>query len=88
MKCGNCGAKVPWGFWEHICPQCGRRYPSIRSLVVSLILWSVVLVLATLSMLVYERYSLLDTLLVASLAILVVVNMANIVVLQKKREGV
>jgi len=88
-KCMKCGSRLPffWG-WEVICPQCGVRYPSIRSLVYLLVLIVAILIFHILVSFVYDSSpDIWDALQIWIWGFLAIFLMMHIVVLRRRRRG-
>jgi len=88
MKCRTCGAEVPWGVWERICPQCGARYPSTDALGVLLAIACVAFLLLLPAAIADGGHNVLILLSAAAQAALVVVVSVNIGVLHRRRKVV
>ena len=85
-RCRKCGNKLPFYLgWEFVCPQCGVRHPSIRTLTRWLAVF--VVLLAVHSVMFLDTTSILDGTVVAALAIGIVLSSAQIIVLQIRRKG-
>ena len=70
--------------WEFVCPQCGVRHPSIRTLVGFLAIWAILL--AVHSLMFLDRTTLFDGVAVAALVFLIVFSSLQVIVLQKRRK--
>ena len=85
-RCRKCGNKLPLYLgWEFVCPQCGVRHPSIRTLTGFLVVW--VILLAVHSLMFLDRTTLFDGVAVAALVSLIALSSLQIIVLQKRRKG-
>lgn len=92
-KCGNCGTKIPlgWWGWEAICPNCGRRYPEMRVLVGITVAWTVFLAyLVAVAMLSPQPLKELNQDLVSLVfaAVMDIYFIASIIVLLERRRAV
>lgn len=89
MKCPNCGSEVPrfsWS-WEIICPQCGRRYPSLRHLFIILMLVLLLAIGNVYFVYVDKRHGVLDILALVGMWILLAIVALYIAALYRKRKS-
>lgn len=89
MKCANCGSEVPRfsGLWEVICPQCGRRYPSLRSLLILLMVGLFAAIAELMAVYINTRYDFIGIIGAVLLWVFVAIVALDIVVLHRRRKS-
>lgn len=86
-KCPDCGSVVPWGWLERICPQCSRRYPSLRQLFIFLVLLLFVAMLQLFAAYTDKRHDIVDLLAAVGQLTAVAIVALYITVLYKRRKS-